>query len=112
MTSILSKLPDRLLKSAFKWGGEFAWARDDAADVIKWAEAQNYAVIGVEVWLPSPDGPIIPSRYVYVWSLSRSKRNSSGPKDALEYVQSFDWDPDDAGFLDSKPFFNLTLDRD
>ncbi len=112
MSAIFSRLPDHLLKSAFKWGDELAWPRRDATEVINWAKAQNYPVVGVEVWVPSPDGPIIPSQYIYVWRLSRAQRRSGGAKDALDYVQSFEWDPKDAGFLDSKPYFNLTLDTD
>ncbi len=62
--------------------------------------------------MPSPKGPIIPSRYVYVWSLARSQRRAGGAKSALDYVRGFEWDPNDSGFLDSEPFFNLMLDRD
>jgi hypothetical protein len=112
MSSVLAALPQRLLQNAFKWGGEFAWPRPDALAVIEWAEKQNYTVTRAEVWVPSPEGPIIPSSYIYTWSLARSQRRPGGSKSALDYVQNFEWDPNDAGFLDASPFFNLTLDRD
>jgi hypothetical protein len=112
MSSIFARLPEHILKHAFEWGHEFAWPRADALAVIEWAEKQNYTVARAEVWVPSPEGPIIPSRYVYTWSLARSQRRPGGAKSALDYVRKFEWDPNDAGFLDAEPFFNLTLDRD
>jgi hypothetical protein len=80
--------------------------------LVKWANAHNLAVIGAEVWVPSPKGPIIPARYVYVWSLGRSRRHASEAKTALDYVRVFEWDPNDRGFLESEPFFNLTIDEE
>jgi hypothetical protein len=112
MSSVFQKLPKHLLDHAFKCGDEFAWSRADALEVIKWADAHNLTVIGVEVWVPSPKGPIIPARYVYVWSLGRSQRRAGGAKSARDYVRDFEWDLNDTGFVDSEPYFNLTLNTD
>lgn len=112
MSTVFETLPKNLLDSAFKCGDEFAWPRADALKVIKWAETHDHQVIGAEVWVPSSEGPIIPSRYVYVWSLARSERRRGATRSARDYVQNFEWDPHDNGFLNSEPFFNLTLDRD
>lgn len=60
MSSIFARLPEHILKHAFEWGHEFAWPRADALAVIEWAEKQNYTVARAEVWVPSPEGPIIP----------------------------------------------------
>lgn len=106
MISLFQELPNELLDKAFKCGDEFAWSRPDTLEVIKWADRQGFNVIGAEVWVPSPRGPIIPARYVYVWSLGMY---ASGPQSARDYVRNFEWDPNDTGFLNSEPFFNLTL---
>jgi|SRR5271166_613797 len=107
MTSPFQTLPKPLLETAFKCGNEFAWSRADALEVIKWAEEHNHAVIGAEVWVPSDEGPIVPARYVYVWSPEMFPGDA---KSASDYVRNFEWDPNDTGFLESEPFFNLTLD--
>ena len=112
MSSVFQSLPKALLANAFKCGDEYAWPRVDALEVIKWAEEHNRTVIGAEVWVPSSEGPIIPARYVYVWSLGWSRRHPGGAESALDYVRDFEWDANDTGFLGAEPFFNLTLDRD
>jgi hypothetical protein len=112
MSSVFATLPERFIKRAYEWGDEFAWPRADALAVIDWAEKQDYTVARAEVWAPSPQGPIIPSRYVYTWSLARSQRRPGNAKRALDYVRNFEWDPNDTGFLNADPFFNLTLAED
>ncbi len=112
MSSMFQTLPKTVLDNAFRCGNEYAWSRADALEVIKWAEKHNRIVIGAEVWVPSSKGPIIPSRYVYVWSLGWSRRHPGVDQSASEYVRNFEWDPNDTGFLGAEPFFNLTLDRD
>ena len=62
--------------------------------------------------MPSPEGPIIPARYVYVWSLARSRRHAGEVRTALDYVRGFEWDHNDTGFLENEPFFNLTIDEE
>ena len=112
MSSIFHSLPEQLVKRAFEWRGEFAWSRDDAIEVMRWMDHHQRLVIGVEVWIPSPSGPVIPAPYVYVWSLERSRRLPRSETTALDYVQDFCWDANDLKFKDQQPYFNLTLDRD
>jgi hypothetical protein len=98
------------MERAYASQREFAWSRADAVDVIAAVERSGLTVLGVEIWIPSPDGPIRPTPFVYDWGSDDWKRYAPVPKSAAEYVRSFEWDPADVGFKNREPYFNLTVD--
>lgn len=109
MSNIATLLPASLLTRAFACGGEFAWSRSDALDVISLAERAGYVVLGVDIWTPSPRGPIIPTPFVYDWSSDDRKKSPHAAKSASEFVQAFEWDVADEDFKNREPYFNLTI---
>ena len=112
------EIPRELMASAYSsQGGEAAWSKEDALNVIRWATSSEIAVFGVEVWLPTTPGPTIPMPFVYTFGwepyknetwLAFVKRANVG---SVEYVDEFEWDPEDVQHHGMEPFFNLTLDR-
>jgi len=109
-------LPQELMANAyFSQGGEAAWCRKDALQVIRCATASQVAVFGVEVWLPTMPGPTIPMPFFYSFSCEPSEGEAwlefvnRANNRAAEYVSGFEWDPKDTKHLGQQPFFNLTL---
>ena len=109
MSTFVSTLPARLRNKAFEWHGELAWSRTDAIEVISHLEQDRRAVLGVEIWIPSPSGPIVPTPFVYDWGLERSRRHAGSAKTALDFVRTFAWDPSDIAFRSREPYFNLVV---
>jgi hypothetical protein len=109
MSNFTALLPASLLTRAFVCGGEFAWSRSDVLDVISLAERAGCAVLGVDIWIPSHRGPIIPTPFVYDWSSDDQKDSPQVPKSATEFVQTFKWDATDEDFKNREPYFNLTV---
>ena len=99
----LLHLPPLLTKRAYNAGNEFAWAREDAIQVVETLVTQGFVVIGVDVWIPTIPGPTIPTPYVYDWNL-----NSNSLKSAVEFIRGFKWADDDVA-RGVEPFFNLTV---
>ncbi len=112
MTDFTSFIPKSLMDRAFVCAGEYAWPRADALEVIAITEREGFSVLGVDIWIPSPGGPIIPTPFVYDWSWSDWKRYPHVPKSAANFVRAFEWDPKDVNFLNREPYFNLTVDDD
>ncbi len=110
MADFTSFIPNSLMERAFVWGDEFAWSRADALEVIAITEREGFSVLGVDIWIPSPRGPIIPTPFVYDWSSNDWKRYPHVPKSAANFVRSFEWESTDANFLNRDPYFNLTVD--
>jgi hypothetical protein len=104
-----ASLPIVLLQAAFEHGGQYAWARDDALAVIDWLHDHAHPVIGVDVWVPSDRGPIVPAPWIYTWSQSYSGGRTDAIRDPRMFVACFHWDPDDVGFRNAQPYFNLTV---
>jgi len=100
-----------LLRAAYRAGSELAWRRSDAVRVLDFLTHQNYVVIGVDIWIPSEGGPIIPTPFVYDWSLGQPSRDPERMGSARDFIQGFDWDPSDAASRDHEPFFNLVVER-
>lgn len=102
-------LPSDLLDRAFTAGNEFAWSRADAIKTIDLLQNKGKDVIGADVWIPSLHGPIISERFVYDWSAPGEDSVPNWPHSALEFVRTFQWDPEDVECKGHEPFFNLTV---
>lgn len=104
-----SVLPSALLKRAFRAGNELAWARADAIEAINLLQSKGEDVIGVDVWIPSPRGPIVSGRFVYDWSGLGGDSVQNWPRSPIEFVRTFEWDPEDVECKGHEPSFNLTV---
>ena len=110
-------IPQELMANAYlSQSGEPAWCKDDALQVIRWATSLEVAVIGIEVWLPTLPGPTIPMPYFYSFDCEPAEGEgwfefvNRANKEAADYVDGFDWDPNDTKHFGTQPFFNITLD--
>jgi hypothetical protein len=76
------------------------------------------AVLGVEVWLATKPGPMIPTRPFYSVSIESSPNEDSGKMvsrsclAARRFIQTFKWDPLDDASNYQEPYFNLTVDAE
>lgn len=101
------QLPEVLRSSAYlSEGGEPAWPRDAALEVVEYLRGKQFAILGVEIWIATHPGPTIP---LYQWSRSDARDSLANPQTADEYIQRFSWAADDDQFRDQVPFFNLTV---
>jgi len=106
-----SILPAELLQRAFRADNELAWARADAIQAIDVLQSKGADVIGVDVWIASPHGPIVSGRFVYDWTEPGEDSVPNWPRSPIEFVRTFEWDPDDVGCKGHQPFFNLTVEK-
>lgn len=101
--------------AAFRSGDEAAWKKAEAREVISIATSLGLAVIGIEVWLPGQDGPVIPIPFFYSWTAREvdlsdwNDYRSSVNALAAEYVENFAWDTSDVNHQAFEPLFNLTF---
>jgi hypothetical protein len=73
MFDFTAVLPEgRLSRASKARNSELVWNRADAIDAITLIERAGFKVLGVEVWVPSPKGPIIPMPFFYVWDRGSS----------------------------------------
>ena len=111
MTDFASVLPEGLLSRAFKArNGELAWSRADAIDAITIIEGAGFKVLGVDIWIPTPRGPLIPTPFVYDWGSDDWSKHPKSPKSAMDFVRKFEWDDNDKNFKEREPYFNLTVE--
>jgi hypothetical protein len=103
-------LPDALKARAYSAAGELAWQRDAAIAVISQLTALGYVIEGIEVWLATTPGPTIPAPFFYHWERPESEDSGSNDE-ALRYIATFGWDPQDTAHLLSTPYFNLEVGR-
>ncbi len=103
-------LPPDLIERAFRSRDELAWARSDASEAIDRLEKAGITILGVDVWSPSPRGPIVSPHFVYDWMAGVRGTVPGWPSSAREFVRTFDWDPDDTVCKDLEPYFNLTVE--
>lgn len=105
----ISHLPESLSRAAYWHRGEPAWRREEALEVIREITSAGFRVIGVEIWLPGGEGPLIPAPYIYTWDEGSTQSSAGRVKTASDYVSSFSWDPRDLSVLGEDPYFNLTV---
>lgn len=60
-------LPPDLIKREFRSRDELAWARSDPIEAIDRLDKTGVTILGVDVWSPSPRGPIVSPHFVYDW---------------------------------------------
>ena len=105
-------LPHDLVQSAYgSDGDEMAWPKVQALKVVSFLEANGYVVTGVDIWIPTNPGPTIPTPFVYDWKLKGIPRADSYPTTAVEFIDSFEWDPKDNSHNNMQPFFNIWARR-
>ena len=110
MFDFTAVLPEGMLSRAFKARNcELAWNRADAIDAITLVERAGFRVLGVEVWVPSPKGPIIPMPFFYVWDRDQAFSGKIGIISPSDFVREFRWDERDAEFKDTEPYFNVAV---
>jgi hypothetical protein len=97
-------LPGELLQRAYKTGNELAWPREDAIKAIDGLTQAQFAIVGVDVWIPTLPGPTMTG-----WSWSWSDASISGrANSARAFVETFDWSASDNKLKAFTPYFNLT----
>lgn len=107
-------LPAHLRAAAYSAGGGSAWPRAEALQVVQLLTASGLAVCGIEVWIPTEDGPEIPSPYIYAWTAGEWSSEDSWPelvaqvnRAAEDYLRDFEWDVRDDYYRGHAPYFNL-----
>jgi hypothetical protein len=112
------QIPADFAAAAYTYGGEFAWPRDAALEVVDWATKSGLAVFGGEIWIPGKEGPIIPSPYIYTFSTDPEEFEPwedfvlRANRIASEYISTFEWDSNDIDKRAFTPYFNLTIDSE
>lgn len=113
---ILSILPSVLLQNAFLAGSEAAWARDDALAVVDRLAEMSIAIYGVEIWIPTVQGPYIPSPLFYQFTTEEPPENETwegfvrrSAEAVKAYITRFEWDEHDDSHRTLTPYFNLTV---
>ncbi len=103
-------LPPDLIKREFRSRDELAWARSDPIEAIDRLDKTGVTILGVDVWSPSPRGPIVSPHFVYDWMANVRGTVPGWPTSARESVRTFDWDPNDTVCKGLEPYFNLTVE--
>jgi hypothetical protein len=104
----LASLPEHLRAIGFVSGEEIAWKQDDCAEAIDWLRRNEYAVLGIELWLikdgsiwtaiPTESGPAI-----YVTSCDPFKGEKwteyveRSAREAANAISAFRWNTDAIG---------------
>ncbi len=110
MPDFTSHLPTSLTSRAFKASnGELAFNRADAIAVAEWLADKGYEILGVEVWIPSKSGPIIPMPICYTWDSRAALLRGGADSTAAEYIRTFQWDENDVHFKGKEPYFNFAV---
>jgi hypothetical protein len=81
--------------------GELTRSKNDALSVITTLVANSVTILGIDIWIPTHPGPIIPTPFVHDW-------NMRYPISALAFIETFDWDPTDRSHGGMAPWFNIT----
>jgi hypothetical protein len=105
-----SYLPHDLIKEAYWFNGEAAWKKKAAIEVLDILQKNGYFALGVDIWIPTANGPLIPSRYIYDWDLMAS-RDDRKIKSARAFIESFRWSEEDRESQKYEPFFLITADK-
>ncbi len=70
---------------------------------------KHFAVVGVDIWLPTNPGPTIPAPFVYDWSLRADHSSPTYAVGAVEFIRNFKWAETDSSHQGLEPYFNLTV---
>lgn len=110
----IEALPAHLREGAYLFRGEAAWAHSEALQVIDHLSAINVAVSRIELWLPTPSAPTIPTPFIYNWEADDQRPDEELAsfvgrvnEDAGNYVRQFQWDKEDTQHHSMEPYFNL-----
>ncbi len=102
----MEPLPDNLKESAYRTSNEAAWLRQDALSVIEFLHNLNYAILGVDIWIPTLPGPTIP-RSIYDLDLSdltKEKWSDFVERSydiAIKFIKDFEFDDEDKAIYGS-----------
>ena len=113
-------IPAKLRRAAFTVGEECAWLRQDALRVIACFQGETIAILGIDVWLRGDgEDPVIPTPYIYAWAATPRAHGESEEeyarrtcREAVDYVQGFEWDDADVSHAGRTPYFCVTVDAD
>jgi hypothetical protein len=113
--NLIDTLPEDLLIEAYIAGGEAAWPREKALEVVNFLSKNSLPVCGIEIWLPTDPGPTIPTPYIYTWEARPIKENEERSfyvkgtnEEARQYIRTFEWDERDK-YKVLEPYFNIEV---
>jgi hypothetical protein len=104
-------LPDNLIKDAYWYQGEAAWKKGAAIEVLGILKRNKYVILGVDVWIPTADGPRIPSKFVCDWDVTANQAMRKGSQSADQFIEKFRWSDDDFDNQKYEPYFVITADK-
>ena len=114
---ILDYIPPELLSQAYQWRQEYAWSKEACIQVLQHLQQQCISILGIEVWIPSTSGPVIPSPIMYTWTASSRNKNEDMTAwaartcaSARDYVRHFQWDTQDTTCSRYTPYFCIVPD--
>ena len=105
----LDSLPEHLRAIGFVSGNDIAWKQENCAEAIDWLRQNDYAVLGIELWLINEDGTIwtaIPNESgpaIYVTSCDPIKGErweeyvKRSAREAVDAISVFLWTKDAVG---------------
>jgi len=109
-TNSLGDLPDELVKSAYRFGVELAWPRDQAIEAIKALTCSGRKLLGVDTWLLTDDDPPKPTPLIRDWSADLQEGADEIASSATAFIDNFRCRPDDCN-PDNRPvYFNLVVE--
>ncbi|HEX4544313.1 MAG TPA: hypothetical protein VH114_14195 [Candidatus Acidoferrum sp.] len=115
---LLANLPEWLGDAALVNGEEAAWEQKDCLAAIKWLSENNYALLGLELWLIRDDGMSTAistksSPAIYVTNCNPTKGETwkeyvqRSAREAADHIAGFRW-PEDSLEPPRTAYFNLT----
>ena len=112
-SALWESLPSNLRDAAYRSASEVAWIRQDALSVVEFLHEQGYAVLGVDIWIPTGTSPTVPEA---VCDLDSSRLPSEvwhtyverSYGQAKKFISTFEFDEDDrAKYKVVAPLFNV-----
>ena len=104
------ELPDELVKSAYRFGVELAWPRDQAIEAVKAIARSGRKLLGVDTWLLTDGDPPKPIPLIRDWSADLQAGADEITSSATAFIADFRCSPDDCN-PDNRPvYFNLVVE--